>query len=97
MTSAALKFGDIVIATSDNPRSEAICSIFSDMKNGVHNIDRVTFIDSREEAIYRAISVACKGDVVLIAGKGHEKFQQFSDKKVYFDDVEVVVNALDNR
>lgn len=94
MTSAALKLGDVVIATSDNPRNEAISDIFFDMKNGVRDLERVLFIESRAEAIYQAISVAVEGDTVLIAGKGHEKFQQFFDKKIHFDDLEVAVNAL---
>jgi UDP-N-acetylmuramoyl-L-alanyl-D-glutamate--2,6-diaminopimelate ligase len=97
MARVALRFGDMVIATSDNPRNEAIGNIFSDMRAGVHDGDRMIFIEAREEAIHRAISVAAEGDTVLIAGKGHEKFQQFSDKKVYFDDLEVVFNALSIR
>ncbi|MDR0351450.1 MAG: UDP-N-acetylmuramoyl-L-alanyl-D-glutamate--2,6-diaminopimelate ligase [Puniceicoccales bacterium] len=94
MSRAALTFGDVVIATSDNPRDEAIKDIFLDMKNGVYGTDRMIFVEAREEAIHLAISVASEGDTILIAGKGHEKFQQFSDRKIHFDDVEAVLNVL---
>jgi UDP-N-acetylmuramoyl-L-alanyl-D-glutamate--2,6-diaminopimelate ligase len=61
------------------------------MKNGISDLDRIIFIKARNEAIVRAIGIASEGDIVLIAGKEHEKFEKFFFKKVYFDDLEVGV------
>jgi UDP-N-acetylmuramyl tripeptide synthase len=65
------------------------------MKKGIRDLDRVIFIKTTNEAIVRAIDIIGEGDMFLIAGKGHEKFQKFFDKKVYFDHSEVgVYNKL---
>jgi UDP-N-acetylmuramoyl-L-alanyl-D-glutamate--2,6-diaminopimelate ligase len=91
------ELSDLAIATSDNPRSEAIESIFEDMQEGNEHLSQLHFIGDRRQAIARAIEVAEPGDTVLIAGKGHETFQEFKDCVVPFDDRAVAREILENR
>jgi UDP-N-acetylmuramoyl-L-alanyl-D-glutamate--2,6-diaminopimelate ligase len=84
---------DIAIVTSDNPRSEDPLAIIEDIKDGLSRDDH-TIIPDRREAIYRAIELARKDDIVLIAGKGHEDYQILGEKTVHFDDREVVAQAV---
>jgi UDP-N-acetylmuramoyl-L-alanyl-D-glutamate--2,6-diaminopimelate ligase len=81
-----------LILTSDNPRSEDPGSIISDMLEGVKDSlrDRVLCITSREEAIRTACMMARPGDFILIAGKGHETYQEIKGVKHHFDDREIV-------
>src|SRR5699024_6346498 len=74
MAEAALKYSDLAIFTSDNPRSEKPSAILKDMTNTLSK-DHFEVIENREKAIQRAIQLAETGDVVLIAGKGHETYQ----------------------
>ncbi len=92
MADAACRYSDRVILTSDNPRSEVPEAIIEDMLAGVKEIYRanVSTIIDRKEAIRRAIMQASAGDVVLIAGKGHENYQEVKGVKYHFDDKEVV-------
>ena len=85
-----------VILTSDNPRQEDPNSILEDMMVGVEpqHYKKVLRILDREEAIKTAISMARPGDVVLVAGKGHEKYQDIQGVKHPFDDKEVVLRNL---
>ncbi len=89
MTGAAQEFADFTWATADNPRSEALSQIFSDMQAGVKHADRITFIVDRRYAISLALDAAREGDCLLIAGKGHETYQEFADTIVPFDDRQV--------
>ena len=73
-------------ATADNPRSEALAQIFDDMRSGIEDLSRTTFVDDRKRAISMALDVASSGDCVLIAGKGHETFQEFDGTVIPFDD-----------
>ena len=85
-----------VILTSDNPRSENPDKIIDDMKTGVpweHN-KKVLSITNRTEAIKVACAMAQAGDIVLIAGKGHEKYQEINGIKYPFDDMEVLTENL---
>ena len=86
MAAAAEGGADEVILTSDNPRSEDPLSILREMKSGLSAHPRVKLIENRAEAIRAAILGAAQGDVVLIAGKGHEEFQEIQGAKVPFSD-----------
>ena len=87
-----MKQSDRVISTSDNPRSEDPEDIINDMLEGLDakQMRKVVSIVDRREAIRTACMMAQKGDVVLIAGKGHEDYQEIQGVKHHFDDREVV-------
>ena len=86
----AAKFSSKVIFTSDNPRNEDPESIINEMITGVSPVDfkKTRIIIKREEAISAAYKEAMPGDIVLIAGKGHEKYQEIKGKKYPFNDLE---------
>lgn len=88
MAKAAEKYADYSIITTDNPRSEDPFLIAKEIKNGFKG-EKNEIIMDRKEAIQHAISVAKRGDFVIIAGKGHEKVQIFSSRTVTFDDVQI--------
>jgi UDP-N-acetylmuramoyl-L-alanyl-D-glutamate--2,6-diaminopimelate ligase len=90
MTGAVQEFADYTWATADNPRSEALGQIFEDMKVGVTQPEKITFVEDRRRAISLALDSAREGDCLLIAGKGHETYQEFADTIVPFDDRQVV-------
>jgi len=89
----ATRFADEVIFTSDNPRSEDPRNIIRDMI-GDMNVNRLQIEINRELAIYQAISNALAGDIVLIAGKGHETYQEINGQKIPFSDVLLVQQIL---
>ncbi|MGP4059717.1 UDP-N-acetylmuramoyl-L-alanyl-D-glutamate--2,6-diaminopimelate ligase [Halobacillus sp. H74] len=92
MAEVSMEFADSVIFTNDNPRSEDPKQIFRDMTNhlkGNHDI-----IEDRKEAIQKALKAAKKGDVVLIAGKGHETYQEIKGIRHHFDDCEIAREIL---
>ena len=87
-----------VILTSDNPRNEDPQAILNDMKQGV-DIAKKRFmltIENREEAIRTAVMLAQPGDIILIAGKGHETYQEIKGVKHPFDDKKVITDLFDN-
>ena len=86
------ELADIAIVTSDNPRSEDPRAIIEEIVAGTDG--ELEVVPDRREAIARAIEKASPGDIVLIAGKGHEQGQQFRDRTVPFDDREVAREAL---
>lgn len=92
MAAEAVNASDRVILTSDNPRSEEPEQIIADMLAGVPaaSRDKVLAITNRKEAIRTACMMAHKGDIILIAGKGHEDYQEIKGVKYHFDDREVV-------
>jgi UDP-N-acetylmuramoyl-L-alanyl-D-glutamate--2,6-diaminopimelate ligase len=92
MGEAACEHSDRVIFTSDNPRSEDPAQIIKDMEEGLPAAAKRKYISivDRKEAIKTAISLANPEDIVLIAGKGHEKYQEIKGVKYNFDDKEVV-------
>ncbi|WP_276500729.1 UDP-N-acetylmuramoyl-L-alanyl-D-glutamate--2,6-diaminopimelate ligase [Terrimonas pollutisoli] len=92
MGEAACEHSDRVIFTSDNPRSEDPAQIIRDMEEGLPAAAKRKYISivDRREAIKTAISLAKQEDIVLIAGKGHEKYQEIKGVKNHFDDKEVV-------
>lgn len=92
MAREAVKQSDKVIITSDNPRFEEPQAIIDDMLAGLNSqqMKKVLSIVDRREAIKTACMMAQKGDVILIAGKGHENYQEIKGVKHHFDDKEVV-------
>src|SRR4029453_8116000 len=86
---------DYAIITSDNPRKEDPGAIIDEIEKGVHSSRYKKMID-RTEAISRAISLAQPRDIVLIAGKGHENYQEFADHTVPFDDIQVARRAIED-
>lgn len=89
----------LVIVTSDNPRSEEPEAIIKEILSGIDEklMDKVIVEVDRREAIFKAVSLARSGDIVLIAGKGHETYQVFRDKTIYFNDKEVAREAIQER
>ena len=88
-------YSELAILTSDNPRTEDPMKIIADVEAGVKETDTEAFIiPDRREAINTAIKNAKTGDVVIIAGKGHETYQIIGDEKFDFDDREVAKAAL---
>jgi UDP-N-acetylmuramoyl-L-alanyl-D-glutamate--2,6-diaminopimelate ligase len=87
---------DRLILTSDNPRSEDPEEVIKDMRSGIsaENMKKVISITSREEAIRTACLMAKAGDIVLVAGKGHEKYQEIKGVKYPFDDAEILEDML---
>ena len=92
MAEVACEYSDRVIFTSDNPRSEDALEIIKEMEAGVNVVARKKYISiaDRREAIKTAISLAAKEDIVLVAGKGHEKYQDIKGVKYDFDDKQVL-------
>lgn len=94
MASIAEARADSVIVTDDNPRSEDPRHITDQIVAGFGDPDQALVIHDRAEAIHRAIRMADPGDIVLVAGKGHESFQEIAGQRVPFSDVEQVRHAL---
>lgn len=94
MTRAVQRFADFAWATSDNPRKEPLEQIFADMKTGVEAPEKIVFEPDRRRAIGLALDAAREGDCVLIAGKGHETYQEFADITLPFDDKAVARELL---
>jgi len=103
MGAVASRLSDVIVMTSDNPRSEDPQRILDEIQRGITADTRkdsaqqlLTIVD-RRAAITKAIEVARPGDLILIAGKGHEKYQVIGDKTLPFDDVAVARDALARR
>jgi UDP-N-acetylmuramoyl-L-alanyl-D-glutamate--2,6-diaminopimelate ligase len=94
MAAAAEAGSDICVLTSDNPRSEEPAQIMADASEGFTRMGQHALIEDRKEAIHAALAGALAGDVVLIAGKGHEDYQEIKGKRYPFDDRQVVRLAL---
>jgi len=94
MGAVAAKLADYSILTSDNPRREDPASIIAQIRAGFGSSSRFEIIEDRAEAIHRAVRMAQAGDVVLVAGKGHETFQEFATTTVPFDDRAVVEKEI---
>ncbi|MEN8248164.1 MAG: UDP-N-acetylmuramoyl-L-alanyl-D-glutamate--2,6-diaminopimelate ligase [Bacteroidota bacterium] len=96
MSSAACRFSEKVIMTSDNPRNEDPEKILDDMMTGVNASDKrkVLRMTNREEAIKSACMMANKNDIILVAGKGHEDYQEIKGERLPFDDREVLNRML---
>jgi UDP-N-acetylmuramoyl-L-alanyl-D-glutamate--2,6-diaminopimelate ligase len=96
MGRVAVEIADQVVVTSDNPRSEQPAAIMKDIEQGILAAGKKNYvmIESREEAIQSAVASAKDGDIILIAGKGHETYQIFADRTIHFSDFDVARRAL---
>lgn len=99
MAKIAVEYSDKVILTSDNPRFENPGDIISDMIEGIDMSNRknVLKIIDRSEAIRTALMLAAEGDIVLVAGKGHETYQEVNGVKYHFDDHEIINETFNNQ
>jgi UDP-N-acetylmuramoyl-L-alanyl-D-glutamate--2,6-diaminopimelate ligase len=103
MGAVAGRLSDLILITSDNPRSEDPARIIEEIQRGItpdtrrDSSQRVLTVVDRLEAISTAIELARPGDLVLIAGKGHEKYQVIGTQVLPFDDVAVAREALSRR
>ncbi|MEL7146492.1 MAG: UDP-N-acetylmuramoyl-L-alanyl-D-glutamate--2,6-diaminopimelate ligase [Bacteroidota bacterium] len=97
MAQIAARFSDKVILTSDNPRTEDPLQILREMEAGVSksNYKKTLTVADRREAIKTACSLAKKADIILVAGKGHESYQEINGVKHPFDDKEVLAEMLE--
>jgi len=89
---AASEAADMIILTSDNPRFEEPYDIIKDILKGIKNTTKVLIIEDRKAAVKKAAALAREGDTLLIAGKGHEAYQEIKGKKYPFDD-KVLISA----
>jgi len=96
MARIGYEMSDVLILTSDNPRSEKPEDILNDMQKGLplDHDNRVEIIIDRHMAIMKACEIAKSGDYILVAGKGHEKYQEVNGLKTYFDDMEELEKYL---
>lgn len=96
MGKIACDLSDQVVFTSDNPRGEDPLAIIEDMKNGLDptHFKKYLIISDRAEAIKTACSIASPGDIILVAGKGHEKYQEIKGERFPFSDKEQIENVL---
>lgn len=96
MAYIATSLADLTILTSDNPRSEDPLEILKEMQEGVEDEDqaKVLTISDRKEAIRTAVKLARKSDLILVAGKGHEKYQEINGVKYPFDDKAILKEEL---
>lgn len=96
MGAVAVNFSDFAYVTSDNPRTESPAAIMDDIEAGIHQIGKTNYvrIEDRATAIKKAIRDCSEGDILLIAGKGHEDYQIIGTKKHHFSDFEVAREAI---
>lgn len=97
MGSVAVRYSDMVIITSDNPRTEDPLKIIEDIRAGIERQGpgaNYIIIPDRREAIEKAVSMAQAGDILLLAGKGHEDYQVIGKEKIHFDDREEAEKAV---
>jgi UDP-N-acetylmuramoyl-L-alanyl-D-glutamate--2,6-diaminopimelate ligase len=92
MAKAAEEFSDVIIITSDNPRTEEPEEILKQIASGFKKETKFQSMEKRKDAIHKALSIAEEGDVILIAGKGHEAYQEIAGVKHPFSDQECVRN-----
>ena len=90
------KYSDLSVITSDNPRTEKVEDIINDILVGMHKTDgKYEIVPDRRDAIHHALSVAKKGDIVLIVGKGNQLYEEIGHEKIPFDEREVVKEYFD--
>jgi len=96
MATIACEYSDKVVLTSDNPRSEEPSAIIEEMQKGVppQHYRKTLSISDRREAVRTACALAKPGDIILLAGKGHEKYQEIKGVKYPFDDLEVLEQSF---
>jgi len=92
MGSVSSRLSDLIVITSDNPRSEDPLEIIAQIRKGVQSGAKALEEPDRLEAIRKAVELSARGDVILIAGKGHEAYQEAKGRKIHFDDREVLAS-----
>ena len=97
MGRAAAQWADHLYVTSDNPRSEDPQQIIEEILSGIPGEAPVDVIPERKEAITRALEACCPGDAVVIAGKGHENYQEIKGVKIPFSDIEEIKDFIRKR
>ena len=91
------EIADITLITSDNPRTEEPMDIIKDIEEGIKETDgQYSIIQDRTSAIRHAMKIAQKGDIIVLAGKGHETYQLFKDKTIHYDEREIVKDILES-
>jgi UDP-N-acetylmuramoyl-L-alanyl-D-glutamate--2,6-diaminopimelate ligase len=94
MAEVVERLADSVLVTDDNPRTEDPAQIFDDIRKGFAAVDNVTFVAGRGPAIAQMIAGADACDVIVLAGKGHEDYQEINDQRLAFSDLEEAAKAL---
>ena len=96
MAAAAAKYADRLVVTSDNPRNEEPEAIIADILAGLKDSDIPRdIVTDRKEAIFHALKIAEKGDIIVLAGKGHEDYQVLAGMKhIHFDEREIVAEGI---
>jgi UDP-N-acetylmuramoyl-L-alanyl-D-glutamate--2,6-diaminopimelate ligase len=95
MGEIGVRLSDIAVITSDNPRSEAPMAIISDILKGVdETMGHYVVMENRKKAIAYAMDIAEKDDIIVLAGKGHETYQEINHVKHHLDEREVVAEHL---
>ena len=98
MGKVAGELSDFCIITSDNPRSEEPYTIIKDIVQGIEQTDcRYEVIENRRQAIKYALENAAEGDVVILAGKGHETYQILADETIYFDERAIAMGIIEEK
>jgi len=94
----ASEMSNKAIFTSDNPRSESPSSIIQEMEAGVEmqNKQKILSIENRDQAIKTACQLALAKDIILVAGKGHETYQETNGKRIDFDDFKIIKSHLES-
>jgi UDP-N-acetylmuramoyl-L-alanyl-D-glutamate--2,6-diaminopimelate ligase len=93
MGEIASKLSDLIVITSDNPRTEEPLAIIQDILGGIEK-DNYAVFENRKEAIKKAMSIAQKGDIIVVAGKGHEDYQELKNEVIHFDEREVIADII---
>ena len=96
MGQIAEKLADIAIVTTDNPRTEKPDKIIDDILAGMSLKEKQIVISDRREAIQKAVKIAEKGDIILIAGKGHEQYQEINGVKHDFNEYAIIKDAANH-
>ena len=94
MGAIGVKLADIVVVTSDNPRTEEPAAIIRDIMEGVGDAKNAVVVENRVEAIHYAMDIAQKDDIIVLAGKGHETYQEICGVKHHMDEREIVAQYL---
>lgn len=97
MAKACEKYADFIIVTSDNPRDEDPFNIINDILKGFSKTTKYKVIENRREAIKFVVQNAIKGDIIVLMGKGHEIYQEIKGEKIYLDEREEILKALNER
>ena len=98
MGEVAARLSDVVVVTSDNPRTEDPAAIIADVVEGLKGIRIKKIVEiNRTKAIKKAIAEAAEDDIILLAGKGHETYQIIGTEKHHYDEREIVKDILENK